>query len=121
MLLCIYTHRCRQGLTVRDADANLEGKVFACFPTSPTLGIFDGTSGSAAENCGTAGDIGDDLGLFLRSASRLGRARRGEHRLRLPREAVCLANMHFTGVRSVLSLPPMAAMPQALTHRTVSD
>ena len=95
--------------------------MFARFSASPILGRFDGTSGSAAENCGTAGDIGDDLGLFLRSASRLGRARRGEHRLRLPREAVCLANMHFTGVRSVLSLPPMAAMPQALTHRTVSD
>ena len=73
--------------------------MFTRFLTSPNLGRFDGTSGSAAGIFGTTGDIGDDLGLFLRSASRLGRARRGEHRLRLPREAVCLANMGLNAHR----------------------
>ena len=69
------------------------------------------------------GDGGADLLLFLPSASSLGRASQGQHqRTRCARrERPCLANLWFTGERSVLSLPPMAAMPQALAHRTGND
>ena len=80
-------------------------------------------SAKIAGTCATAGDGGATLRRLLPSTSSLGRASQGQHQRtsRARRERPCLANVWFTGERSVLSLPPMAPMPQALTHRTVSD
>ncbi len=66
------------------------------------------------------GDIGDGLELFLPSTSRPGRAHKEQHHPRLSREAV--PDEYLLQGRAIgRSLPPAAAFPQALTHRTISD